>query len=506
MTTITAEAAPPAAKPRYSEKYTSLVLFLLAMAYAINFVDRSIITILGQAIKADLKITDTQLGLLGGLYFALLYTVMGIPIARLAERYSRVNIIAVSMIVWSAFTAACGMAQNYLTLSILRFGVGVGEAGLAAPAHSLISDYFPARRRAQALSVFSAGVPIGTMTGAIVGGWLATEFSWRVAFVGVGLPGILVAIIIKMLMKEPARGHVDIEALALKSGDIGGTPVIRERATLGSELKEIGQVIKLLFGQWPVANMLIGLSLVTCAGFGMGQFAAPYYVRAFDLSFTQVGLIVGFVGGTAGIIGTFLSGFVVDRMIKFSPAWYALTPALSMALTLPLHAAIYTAPNWQTATMLLALPGLLSGYQLSSTFAVAQNVSPVRSRATATAILMFVMNIVGMGLGPPLAGWLIDHYAAFHLAHPQMVGLWDGIANLFASAPSFQTACPGGSAPAGAPAEAKAACHSALVLGTRHGLLTMMGFTIWGATHYALAAFGMKRAMDTARALRGETA
>jgi MFS family permease len=500
MTATTAEevAASPAAQPRYSEKYTSLVLFLLALAYAINFVDRSIITILGQVIKVDLKITDTQLGLLGGLYFALLYTVLGIPIARLAERYSRVNIIAISMIVWSGFTVACGTAANYLMLSIYRFGVGVGEAGLSPPAHSLISDYFPRQRRAQALAAFSVGVPVGTMTGAILGGWLATHFSWRIAFVVVGLPGILVAIVIKLLMKEPPRGHIDAEAAAQPAVAVAVAPV--KRATLGSELSEIGRVVRMLFGQWPVANTLIGLSLVTCAGFGAGQFSAPYYVRAFGLTFAQVGLIVGVIGGTAAIIGTFAAGWVTDRMAKIHPAGYALTPAVALAVSVPLHLAIYNAPTWQMAAMLLALPGLLAGYQLAASFAVIQNVTPVRQRATASAVLMFVMNLVGMGLGPPLAGWVIDHYAAFHLANPMATGFWDAISHMFQSAPSFRAACPGGAAAAGATAEAKAACHGALVLATRHGIMTMFGFTLWGAAHYALAAFGMKSAMDRAKA------
>jgi MFS family permease len=511
MTTTTNDAVGggPAAKPLYSEKYTSLVLFLLALAYAINFVDRSIVTILGQAIKVDLKITDTQLGLLGGLYFALLYTVLGIPIARLAERYSRVNIIAISMIVWSGFTVACGTAANYLMLSIYRFGVGVGEAGLAPPAHSLISDYFPRHRRAQALAAFSVGVPVGTMTGAIVGGWLTTHFSWRFAFVMVGLPGILVAIIIKLLMKEPPRGHIDAEAAAQAAGDLAGVPATSkpEKAafSIGSEFKEIGRVIRLLFGQWPVANILIGLSLVTCAGFGAGQFSAPYYVRAFGLTFAQVGMIVGVIGGISAIIGTFVSGWVIDRTAKIHASGYALAPAVALTLTVPLHIAVYNAPTWQMAALLLALPGLLTGYQLAASFAVVQNVAPVRQRATATAVLMFVMNLVGMGLGPPLAGVVIDHYAAFHLAYPDASSFWSAVRHLFDALPAFKTACPGGQAPVGAGAEAKAACHAALVLGTRHGIMTMFGFTLWGATHYALAAIGMKAAMDRAKALQAAT-
>jgi len=201
----------------------SLVLALLVTAYTFNFIDRTIISTIGQAIKVDLKITDTQLGLLGGLYFALLYTLLGIPIARFAERFSRVNVISGAIVIWSAFTALCGTASNFATLAAYRFGVGFGEAGLSPPAHSLISDYFEPKKRASALAVYAFGIPLGTMFGAVIGGWLAQNFSWRIAFMLVGVPGILIAIAIKVLIKEPARGHSEPESQAAtdaaKEGD-----------------------------------------------------------------------------------------------------------------------------------------------------------------------------------------------------------------------------------------------------------------------------------------------
>src|SRR3984957_17933718 len=183
--------APPAPKPLFSPGYKTLVLTFLLLAYTFNFIDRTIIATIGQAIKVDLKITDTQLGLLGGLSFAVLYTLLGIPIARLAERWNRVSIISLALVVWSGFTVACGFAGNFVSLLAMRVGVGVGEAGCSPPSHSLISDYFEPKRRASALAVYSFGIPLGAMISSIVGGWLARDFGWRVAFMAVGVPGLV---------------------------------------------------------------------------------------------------------------------------------------------------------------------------------------------------------------------------------------------------------------------------------------------------------------------------
>mgnify|MGYP003643039415 CR=1 FL=1 len=198
--------------PRYTPGYRALVLLLLLAAYTVNFIDRTIIAIVGPAIRAELGLTSTQIGMLGGLYFALLYTLLGIPIARLAERMNRVNILTVSLVVWSAFTALCGAAGNFLVLALCRFGVGIGEAGCSPPAHSLISDYFEPRRRASAMAVYGLGVPLGIMFGAAAGGWLAQTLGWRAAFVVIGLPGIVLAVVFKLLVREPPRGQADREA------------------------------------------------------------------------------------------------------------------------------------------------------------------------------------------------------------------------------------------------------------------------------------------------------
>ncbi len=205
-------AAPSATAPRqpvFSDAYKNVVLSFLVLAYTFNFIDRTIVATIGQAIKVDLKLTDTQLGLLGGLSFAILYTLLGVPIARLAERWNRVSIISAALVVWSGFTVACGFAASFPALLAMRVGVGIGEAGCSPPAHSLISDYYEPKRRASALSIYAFGIPLGAMIGAVAGGWLAKTFGWRVAFMAVGAPGVILALLVKLIVKEPPRGHSD---------------------------------------------------------------------------------------------------------------------------------------------------------------------------------------------------------------------------------------------------------------------------------------------------------
>jgi MFS family permease len=496
---------PRVAAPVYTENYKRLVLALLVTAYTFNFIDRTIIATIGQAIKEDLKLTDTQLGLLGGLYFALLYTFLGIPIARFAERFSRVNIIAGAIVIWSVFTGLCGIAANYVMLAAFRFGVGVGEAGLSPPSHSLISDYFPPQKRASALGVYAFGIPMGSMLGAVIGGQILDHFTWRTAFMLVGLPGLAVAIAIKLLIKEPPRGHSEPAARPTLVEDVTIEEPAKPPATLGSELREIGAVIALLFGKWPVLNFVLGATLVSFAGYAGGQFAPPYFIRTFHLTYGTVGLLTGLVAGIGQGIGTLVGGPITDRLQKLSPRWYALVPAIGCALAYPLIVSIYMASTWKLAAVLLLLPGLFSYVYLGPTFGVVQNLVPVRRRATATAILFFFLNLIGLGLGPPFAGFVIDHFSAFHFAHPDAAGLFDAIAGWSGVHPAdFQAACPGGKAAKTATDAAKAACSGALVLGTRQGIIVAYAFGVWGAVHYALAAIGLTQALAKARADRGE--
>lgn len=463
-------------QPPLGARERRIMLTLMTTAYTLNFVDRTIIASIGQAIKADLKITDTQLGLLGGLYFALLYTFLGLPLARFAERYSRRNIIAGAILVWSGFTALCGSAASYAWLALFRFGVGVGEAGLSPPAHSLISDYYEPKKRASALSVYSLGVPIGTMVGAVVGGFLAQRYGWRVAFLAAGLPGVLLAIAIWTLVREPVR------------------PAKPPSAGFAAELRATLGVARGLFGSWPVFNMIMGITLVSFAGYGGGQFVQPYFTRAFGLNYAQVGLLTGLIGATSQIVGVLLGGFASDRLARSGARqWYGLVPAIGVTLAFPFILGIYTADSWQAAAVWLAFPGALSYVYLGPTYGVVQNAVAPEQRATATAVLLFFLNLVALGGGPPFTGWLIDHFATFHFFHPDQPHLLAAVGQLFGDAAGFQSACPGGAGAVTGSATDRA-CKASVVLATRQGVLVAYGVGLWGAFHYLLAGIALRRA------------
>jgi predicted MFS family arabinose efflux permease len=454
------------------QRHRSLVLSVLVLAYTFNFIDRTIIGTIGQAIKEDLALTDAELGLLGGLSFAVFYTILGIPIARLAERGNRVNIIAWATVVWSAFTALCGVAQTYWQLMLARVGVGVGEAGLSPAAHSLISDYYPAAQRATALSIYSLGIPLGVMFGAAAGGWMADHLSWRAAFILVGLPGVLVALAVKFLVREPPRGQWDAQAATVEK-----TPPFT-------------RVLARLFGGWGIVHMLAGVTLVSMAAYGVSQYSAAYFIRTFGLSYSTVGLVFGLVTGVGTGIGTLLGGYLADWAGRRSTRWYALAPAIGVSLAFPMYAWAYSASSWQAAAWILILPGIFHFTYVGPSFAVVQNSVEPRMRATAAAILLFIVNFVGLGFGPPLCGWLIDQFSAAAFAE--------------STAGAFAAMCPGGIGAPGASATLDAACRHASAQGAREGILLMLSFFAWGAIHYYLAAATLPRRLEAQSPLATE--
>jgi len=430
-------------RPLYSNGYRAAVLGLLLATYTFNFIDRTIIAVIGQAIKVDLKLTDTQLGLLGGLYFALLYTTLGIPIARWAERGNRVTIITLALVVWSGFTALCGAATNFAMLAALRFGVGIGEAGCSPPSHSLISDYFEPKKRASALSIYSFGIPLGTMIGAVAGGWLAQNMGWRWAFVIVGLPGLILAGLFKWLVKEPPRGHSDLLEHPIEPEDVTAPAIPAPRPfSIANEFKELFGVARVLFGKWPVLHMVLGVTIASFGSYGSGAFVPAYFVRQFGLDYTTVGLITGLVGGFSAGIGTLVGGFVADRAARRSAIWYPLVPAIGLLIATPIYIAAYLQYDWKIAAMILLIPGIFHYTYLGPTFGVVQNSVPVTQRATATALLFFFLNLLALGGGPVFTGWISDMLGQFNFTHPGLTvsGMFSAIGATPASATSSGTA------------------------------------------------------------------
>jgi predicted MFS family arabinose efflux permease len=427
------------------------------------------VSIVASSIKSDLKLTDTQLGLLGGTAFAVLYALGGIPIARLSERVSRVNIITVALIVWSGLTALCGTAATFPQLLLIRAGVGVAEAGCSPPAHSLISDYYEPPRRASALSVYSCGISLGYILAALVGGAVAQRFGWRWACAAVGLPGVVTALLIKVLVREPPRGGSDA---AVGSPDAA----VRKRAaapfSIRRELGELRAVAAALLLDRPILHMVLGLTLGAFGAYGFYAFLPVYLDRAFALGYAKIGVIAALTGGLAVGLGIIAGGFVADTLARRSARWYALVPALGGVVSLPLFTVAVTADHWKPAAWALAAAGFFWYASLGPTFGTVQNVVEPRRRATATALLYIALTILALGLGPLFTGWVIDRSA---------VG-----------------ACPGGFAVPGAGAVVELACRSSLALATRRGLLVALVFFGWATLHYLLAAPGLARSLAAA--------
>lgn len=499
-------ASDPPSVTGFSDGYKTKVLVLLTLGYTLNFMDRMIMAVIGIPIREEMHLTSTQIGLLNGLYFALTYVVLGIPVARIADRINRVGVIGLALVVWSGFTALCGTAANFVSLALYRFGVGIGEAGFSAPSHSLISDLYEPRKRASAISVFSFGIPLGGIFGAIIGGYVADLFGWRAAFYVLGLPGMVIGVITWLFVKEPRRGGTDA---------LDQPAAVKPKLNFGEELKELGSVARALFLNWPMFNIMAGMTIVSFSGYGVFSFASQYVYTKFGLSLGTTDLLIGLVMGAAAGVGTLAGGFIADYMAKRSPSWYALVPAIGLILCVPLYAIAYTAGDWRMMFAIVGIPAALHYLYMAPSFAVAQNAVPAHRRATVSALLLFVVNFIALGGGPVFTGALVDYYANVIYADPtvhsfwpalgqavpyalgQMVGAYADLltfsshATVHPAIEVFAHACPGGIAPAGAGPDAVKACTRALSWGSQQAVLIGLGAYGWGALHYLLATVGL---------------
>jgi MFS family permease len=376
-----------------SSAYTRYALGLLVVVYVFNFIDRSILSILLESIKEEFQVSDTYLGFLSGIAFAALYTIAGIPIARWSDRGKRTSIIALAVFVWSGMTAVTGLAQNFAQLVLARIGVGIGEAGCSPPAHSLISDYFPPNRRATALSVYSLGIPIGGGIGFLAGGWLDEFFDWRTAFVVVGLPGVLLALIVKLTLKEPQRGHFDQVSAAHRSQ------------------KSVAEVLRFMNGLKSFRHLAVAASLHAFYGYGASAFIAAFFRRSHEMDSGELGSYLAAIGCTAGVLGTFMGGFLGDRFGAQDARWYMWIPALATLAFIPFAFVLYQWPDPYVALMLYFPGSILGGMYLGPTFAMTQTLVPANMRSLAAAILLFMINMIGLGLGPQGVGILSDLFA-----------------------------------------------------------------------------------------------
>lgn len=380
------------ANPYATQRARWYALCLLTLVYAFNFIDRQLLAILQESIKAELNLSDSKLGLLTGFAFAIFYVTAGLPIARWADRGNRRNIVSISLFIWSFMTALSGLVQNYTQLLLARIGVGIGEAGGSPPSHSIISDIFPPQRRATAIGFYSMGISFGILFGFLAGGWLNEFFGWRVAFMVVGIPGVILAIILRVTMIEPIRGLHDGAASAE-----GPVP--------------FGEVLRLLASRPTFRHIAIGAGLNAFCGYASTNWMASYMIRSYGMSTGELGTWLALTMGVGGAISAFFGGFIADRLATSDQRWYVWLPSLCGFAIVPFMAGIYLVDNAFAALTFSIIPSLLFQVYLSNTIATTHAVVGPRMRATASAVLFLVLNIIGLGAGPWVIGALSDFLA-----------------------------------------------------------------------------------------------
>ncbi len=392
--------------------YNWYVVGVLTAAYASSHVDRQIMAILLEPIKLELGASDTQMGFLVGLTFALFYATLGMPIAMLADRTNRRNIITAAITVWSAMTVLCGYVANFLQLTLARIGVGIGEAGSTPPSHSIISDLFPANRRGTAMGVYALGVNFGLLIAYLAGGWLSEHYGWRTTFVVVGLPGLLVAALIYLTVREPKRGQADVQAAVQP---VAPAAAIERESTVEAErAPTFGTVARHMLAVRSIRHLCIGSAVAGFIGYGFVLWMPSFLVRSHGLSPTEIGLTLALMNGVIGALGTFTAGKLADVLARRDIRWRSWVVAAGKGGYVPFLAAVFMVDDLKIALLLYTVPAFFGGFYLAPTAALIQSLVSLRMRALASSIQLFVLNIIGMGLGPQMVGILSDWFAPTH--------------------------------------------------------------------------------------------
>jgi len=375
-----------------TERQRAYTLFMLVLVFTSSHVDRQIMGILGEPIKLALGLSDTQLGLLTGISFALFYAGLGVPMAMWADRNNRRNLISFSVFVWSLMTAMCALAQNFFQLLLARIGVGVGEAGSSPPSHSIIADLYPPERRATAMAIFGTGINWGILIGFLVGGWINQWYGWKAAFLVVGLPGLLLAAVVRFTVKEPPRGHSE----RLKS-DVPPPP--------------LGEVMRFLLGDPVLRNIVIAGTLIAFTGYASVIWVPTYLNRIHELGTGAIGSALALLIGVGGAIGIYAGGRLADYMAaKFGAQWLPWIVAIANLISIPFLWFAFFADSASGALWAYALPAALGTLYVGPGFALVQNRTPVEMRSVAAAINLFILNIIGLGAGPFFVGAMSDYF------------------------------------------------------------------------------------------------
>ena len=384
-------AATPASEFKVTEGYRWYVVWLLFAVYVLNFVDRQILTILIEPIKGEFKFNDTQMGLLSGFAFALLYSTLGIPIARFADRANRVKIISVSLFIWSFFTVVTGRATSFLTLFLARVGVGVGEAGCTPPAYSIISDYFEKKRRTTAISIYTMGIYGGVFVGYMVGALVAQKYGWRAAFYVVGLPGIALSFVVWFTLREPPRGFAD-------GGTVPAAP------------PPVGEVFRNVVYKAAFWHLALAAALHAFVGYGVTGFHPSFLIRTHGLTVGEAGVVLSFVSAISGVGGTWLGGYLADKFTTRTGdvRWQLWTPGIATLLNVPVALLAYTLSDKNIVIAMLFISLIFGVAYLGPTYATMQRLVSARERALGSALLLLIVNLIGLGFGPLLVGMLSD--------------------------------------------------------------------------------------------------
>ena len=391
-------------------------LTLLMLAFTLSMCDRMILSVLFPDIKAEFGLSDTELGLLGGISFALFYATMGVPIARLSDQYSRKIIIITSLVIFSLMTAFSGLAAGFISLLLLRIGVGIGEAGVGPASHSIIADYFPPKRRAFAMAILMLGGSLGMILGFVGGGIIAEAYNWRVAMVSVGLPGLLLAAIMAKLQHEPRRGTFETEPPAPPP------PILTSAASM--------------WANHAMRHLIAGSIVAGLVGYGFTQWLPTFFIRTHGLSQSETGLVIAAVFGIFGMIGTLVAGKVFDHLSStkgFEQGIKAL--AIVPFVTIPFFMMGLLSDDLTSAILLFIIPAFAANYVIGPASAMVQNLAPAQMRAVYAAIKMLCLNLVGMGLGPLLVGVLSDLLTPYYgndalsvaMSYFALVGFWGSL-------------------------------------------------------------------------------
>jgi predicted MFS family arabinose efflux permease len=366
-----------------------LTLVILTLVYVLNYLDRQIVGILSGPIRAEFQLTNTEIGLLNGPAFALTYAVLGIPIAALADRWNRRNVIAASLAIFSVMIILCGYTARFWQLLLARFGTGIGEAGTSPSTTSMICDLYPPERRGEAISFYSAGLNIGLLLGFFGGGWIAEIYGWRHAFLAAGLPGLVLTAVLLTFVNEPGRGQAD-------------------HARARDEAPGFAEVITWLCRRRSFLWLALGAALTSFSGYANIAFVPIFLQESHHMSLHAIGLVLAVFIGGAGALGTWLAGVAADRFGARDVRWNMYVPMLGALTAVPFLAVFCLASNLIVAIAAGAVPAFMAAVFVGPVFAMGQAIAPVRMRVRAAAILLFILNILGLALAAPVVGWFSE--------------------------------------------------------------------------------------------------